>query len=422
MLVEAYGCTLNHGEAHEFIEAILKHGHEIVADESQANAYAIFTCGVIKTTEKHMLKRIGQLAKYSDKKLLICGCLGNINPEAIMEIAPDAQIFGPSEQLLASKVFSNSYNSKSGFVNHQSKVGILPIATGCTGNCSYCITKKARGPLQSRPIKEIKQRLEMLVARGCVEIQVCAQDTAVYGTDIGSGLGPLINELETVEGNFMLRIGMMNPANVKKHMDDILEAYESPKVFKFLHLPVQSGSDSVLEAMNRAYKVQDYENIIEAFRARFPEMALSTDIIVGFPGESDENFQASLNLIRNSMPDLINITRFSSRPGTEAHEMMNNVFPGTARKRSKELTELRFKITGENYKQMIGQKVRGLASECLIEGTTIMRTENYKPIVAPEKLELGEWYDIEITGTERVYLKGKIRRKLPAPKGAGVSG
>ena len=414
VLVEAYGCTLNHGESHEFIEAILKQGHEIVDSDLQADAYAIFTCGVIKTTEKHMLKRIGQLAKYTDKKLLVCGCLGNINPEAIMKIAPNAQMFGPSEQLLASEIFPDSVGLQSDDSKESgnSKVGILPIATGCTGNCSYCITKKARGPLHSRPVQEIKQRLEMLVARGCVEIQVCAQDTAIYGADIGSNLGKLMNELETVRGNFMLRIGMMNPANVKEHLDSILQAYENQRVFKFLHLPVQSGSDSVLQAMNRAYTTRDYENIAKAFRAKFPEMALSTDIIVGFPGESDKDFRASLNLIKNSKPDLINITRFSARPDTEAHDMMNPIFPGTARERSKELTELRFKITGENYQQMIGQKVRGLASECLVEGTTIMRTENYKPIVVPKNLELGEWYDILITDIERVYLKGKLYQNV----------
>jgi len=160
--------------------------------------------------------------------------------------------------------------------------------------------------------------------------------------------------------------------------------------------------------MNRIYGAKDYENIVRAFRAKFPEIALSTDIIVGFPGETDEDFQASLNLIRKSSPDLINITRFSSRPDTEAHEMTNPIFPGTARERSKELTELRFKITGENYQQMIGQKLRGLASECLVQGTTIMRTDNYKPVVIPETLELGEWYNIQITGIERVYLKGKL--------------
>ena len=265
--------------------------------------------------------------------------------------------------------------------------------------------------MQSRPIEDIKQRLEMLVARGCVEIQVCAQDTAVYGVDIGSNIGKLIDELETVQGNFMIRIGMMNPANVKKHLNHILRAYESEKVFKFLHLPVQSGSDSVLEAMNRGYKAQDFDDIVEAFRDRFPEMALSTDIIVGFPNETDKDFQASLNLIKRSKPDLINITRFSSRPDTEAHEMTNSVFPGIARERSKELTTLRFKITGQNYRRILGQKVKGLASECLIEGTTIMRTENYKPIVVSDKLELGKWYEIEITGVERVYLKGKLIAK-----------
>ena len=412
VLVEAYGCTLNHGEAEEFIEAILKQGHEIVASESEAEAYAIFTCGVIETTEKHMLKRIGQLATGSSKKLLVCGCLGNINPEAVIKTAPNAQLFGPSEQILASKIFTKHQEPGVRAFNPQPKIGILPISTGCLGNCSYCITKKARGPLQSRPIKEIKQRLEMLVARGCVEIQMCAQDTASYGQDMGENLEDLINELEKVEGNFMMRIGMMNPANVKKHLDDILRAYESDKVFKFLHLPVQSGSNSILEAMNRAYKAKDFDDIVKAFRSRFSNMALSTDIIVGFPGETDEDFQESLSLINRSKPDLINITRFSSRPGTEAYGMSNKVFGGTARDRSRELTDLRFEITGKNYDTMLGQKVKALATECLVQGSTTLRTKNYKPIVAPEELELGKWYEILITGAERVYLTGETNKNV----------
>ena len=408
VLVEAYGCTLNHGESEEFIEAILQQGHDIVAQESEADAFALFTCGVIETTEKHMLKRIGQLAVDSSKRLLVCGCLGNINPKAIMEIAPHARLYGPSEQIRASKYFDDSDESGIREFNSQPKIGILPISTGCLGNCSYCITKKARGPLQSRPIKEIKQRLETLITRGCVEIQVCAQDTACYGQDIGESLETLAKELETVAGDFMMRIGMMNPSSLERNLQKILRAYECDKVFKFLHLPLQSGSNSVLEAMNRGHTAQDYDRTVTEFRRKFPDMALSTDIIVGFPGETDDDFQASMILLYHSKPDIINITKFSSRPGTEANEMKNKVFGGTIKKRSKDFTDLRFELTGKNYGNLFGQKVKALATECLVEGTTFMRTHNYRPILVPDKLELGKWYDIEITGVERVYLTGKL--------------
>ena len=412
VLVEAYGCTLNHGESEEFIEKILEQGHDIVANESEADAFAIFTCGVIETTEKHMLKRIGQLALDSSKSLLVCGCLGNINPEAIMEIAPHARMYGPSEQIRASKYFDDSDKSGIREFDSQPKIGILPIATGCLGNCSYCITKKARGPLQSRPVQEIKQRLEMLVARGCAEIQVCAQDTASYGQDIDESLESLIKELETVHGNFMIRIGMMNPASLERNLQTILRAYESDKVFKFLHLPLQSGSNSILEAMNRGHTSQDYDRTVTEFRRKFPDLALSTDIIVGFPGETDNDFQASVILLHHIRPDIINITKFSSRPSTEANEMENQVFGGTIKKRSKDFTDLRFELTGINYKALFGKKIRALATECLVEGTTFMRTQNYRPILIPDKLELGKWYEIEITGVERVYLTGKLIAKM----------
>ncbi len=410
VLVEAYGCTLNKGEAEEFTEAIIDNGNVVIASEAEAEAFAIFTCGVIETTEKHMLKRIGQLSKYKEKKLLVCGCLGNINPESILKNAPHAQLFGPSEHMLASEIFSNS-NERKMEKQATSKVGILPIATGCSGDCSYCITKKARGPLKSRTAQEIKQRLEMLVADGFVEIQICAQDTAIYGTDIGSNLGNLIEELETVDGDYMMRIGMMNPASLKNNFDNIVRAYASKKIFKFLHLPAQSGSIYILDAMNRRHLPEDYVDLVNEFKARYPEMALSTDTIIGFPGETDEDFQTTIELMEKIKPDIINITRFSSRPGTPADLMKNKVPSWIAKERSRIMTELRFRLTGQNYGKMNGQIVRALATERHIDGTSFLRTRNYKPIVIYSDIELGKWYEIEITGASRVYLNGKLYQK-----------
>ena len=416
VFIEAYGCTLNHGEAAEFTDGLLRLGHELVSHENEADACVIFTCGVIETTERHMLRRIGQLAAEPERKLMVCSCLVDINPNAIMNVAPQALLIHTSEHMQGLRYFEGHEQNIPELPERNSAVGILPISTGCSGSCAYCITRKARGALRSRPPDEIRHRLERLVARNSVEIQICAQDTAIYGADIGMNLGSLVDTLETVEGNYMMRIGMMNPANTRRYLDHILRAYDSQKVFKFLHIPVQSGSDPVLERMNRGYTVEDFIEIVEMFRSRFPGLALSTDIIVGFPGETDDDFQASVNLIERIRPDLINITRFSSRPGTPADTMKNKVPGWTAKERSRRMTELRFKITGQNYEDMIGQNVRALATERHVEGTTFLRTGNYKPIVVKSAMELGEWYDVEITGARKVYLNGKLASEGSPPQ------
>ncbi|MBU4071823.1 MAG: tRNA (N(6)-L-threonylcarbamoyladenosine(37)-C(2))-methylthiotransferase [Candidatus Thermoplasmatota archaeon] len=404
ILVEAYGCTLNRGEADEFIDGLVEAGHEPVVSQEDAEAFVIFTCGVIDTTERRMLRKIGEFSKEPEKPLLVCGCLSNICPDKIRKIAPHAMLFGPSEQINALKSLGAEWRPNKTARN--GAVGILPIATGCKGSCTYCVTRNARGALKSRTPKDLRQRLGALVNSGAAEIQLCAQDSAVYGADLGIGLGELIGTLESVNGDFMMRIGMMNPSGVKTNSDNILAAYGSHKVFKFLHLPVQSGSDSVLERMGRRYTVEDFSNIVREFRSRFPGLTLSTDIIVGFPGETDDEFLESMKLMRAAKPDIINITRFSSRPGTGAHTMKPKIISRKIKDRSKIMTDLRFELTGENYRDMAGMAVRALATERKVPGTTLLRTPEYKPVVVDGEAELGKWHSVEITGNARAYLSG----------------
>ena len=405
ILVEAYGCTLNRGEADEFIDAFMDMGHAPASREEEAGAYAIFTCGVIEATERHMLRRIKELSGNTGKQLMVCGCLVNICPEKILKAAPHAILIGPARHIEGVEFLAHTPHSQN--VRSRSSVGILPVATGCAGECAYCITKNARGALCSRQPGDILRRLRELVTRGAAEIQLCAQDTAVYGKDIGLDLAGLVKKLESAEGDFMLRIGMMNPANVMSSTERIIEAYESQKVFKFLHLPVQSGSDRVLEKMGRGYTADDFRAIVAKFRKRFPGMALSTDIIVGFPGETDEDFMKSTELMREIRPDIINVTRFSSRPGTAAHAMKPKVHGRLAKQRSRAMTELRVGLTEENYGDMLGRTVRALATEQRVAGTTFLRTREYRPVVVRTELELGSWYEVKITGARRTHLSGK---------------
>ncbi len=404
VLVEAYGCTMNRGEAEEFADGLLAGGHALAADAAAAEAFAIFTCGVIDTTERRMLRRISELGA-TGKPLLVCGCLPNISPKKIQKIAPHAILLGPGRHIEGLATLGGGKSTSPG---NQRTVGMLPIASGCTGSCAYCITRKARGQLASREPEALRARLGELVGRGAVEIQLCAQDTAAYGADLGIGLGELVSALSATGGDFMVRIGMMNPASVVRAKVGVMDAFSNPKVFKFLHLPVQSGSDRILESMGRGHTADEFEELLSEFRLRYPGMAVSTDIITGFPGETDSDFAMSMELIERIRPDIVNITRFSSRPGTAAHAMQGKVPSRISKDRSRILTELRFSITARNYASMKGNEVRALATERRLSGTTFLRTPEYKPVVVGAEMPLGRWYNVKITGHAKTHLCGKL--------------
>lgn len=408
LLVESYGCSLNRGEGAEFVEAAIAAGHSLTDLDSEADAAVLFTCGVIETTERRMLKRISQLSKIDN--ILICGCLGEIVPEKIKYAAPKAMIFPPSAHLAAldclGKGDAAEYDIKSTGI-----VRILPIASGCSGECAYCVTRLARGELKSRSPDEIAKRARALIEGGAAEIHLCAQDTAIYGDDCDAGLDYLISRISEIEGDFMLRIGMMKPDSALDGIDKILAAYDNEKVFKFLHLPVQSGSDAVLERMGRGYAVADFQTVLNLFRAKFPDSTISTDIITGFPGETDKEFEKTLWLIGEIKPDVVNVTRFSARPGTRAVEMKNQVPGRISKDRSRLLTELRFEITANIKRGRAGKVVRALATEMRGAGKTFLRTDNYWPIVADGEKELGKWYSVEITGYVKTHLLGEIHPK-----------
>ena len=194
----------------------------------------------------------------------------------------------------------------------------ISIAEGCRLSCSYCITSIARGSLKSYPINEIKKDIENALEQDCKEIQITAQDTAAYGLDFGKNLGELLTKISNINSEFRIRVGMMNPYHVKNNLDSILNGFDSSKIYKFLHLPVQSGDNEILKKMNRKYEIDDFYNIVKKFRKKYPEITISTDIIVGFPTENDEQFERSIKLVSKTKPDITNITRYSARPFTKA--------------------------------------------------------------------------------------------------------
>ena len=395
---EAYGCSQNIAETGMIARSL----GDTVKNPEDADIILIGTCIVIEHTENRMVRRIRELKKYN-KKIVVYGCLPSARPELLPNdvISIRTWEFEKTPEILG--FGRNPMNEIHSF----DSVATIPIANGCLGSCTYCITRLARGRIKSRGDEWIVKMAKKAVDSGMKEIRLSAQDTAAYGKDIGKSLPQLINEIVNIEGDFRIRVGMMEPRETFKILDELIEAYSNEKVYKFLHLPVQSGDDEILRRMNRGYSVDDFIEIIGAFRRRFPDMTISTDVIVGFPGESEESFENTCELIKNLKPDILNITRFSPRPKTPAYKWKR---PSTnaVKEWSVKLSDLHTGIVEEKNRRFEGKKLRVLVPQHGKRGNYLGRTDDYRPVVL-DHAEIGSFYTVEIIETHPFYLLGKIR-------------
>lgn len=404
--VESYGCTMNYGEGGQLSEKMHELGYEEAFSSEEADIVILNTCTVVDTTEKKMIRRMSEL-RSAGKEVIVTGCMAKVQTNRVMIRLPDSMIIPPDRYSEFSLKVSERYGIGCCHTESGPCSNILPIAQGCLGDCTYCITKFARGRLSSYEPNELVRRFGSIVESGAREILVTAQDTGCYGADIGADLPSLLRRMLEKKEEFMIRIGMMNPESLIPVIDGLLDVMRDPRIYRFLHIPVQSGSDSVLKRMNRSYSAEEFLDIANKLRSVYPEISISTDLISGFPGETDDDHKKSLELIRNLRADTINITRFSSRPGTEA-ALMEPVHGRISKDRSAELTELKNKVEYENNTKMIGRVERGIISETGKMGTMITRTHNYRPVAVRSDLPIGSFVKVEITGCESTYLIGRV--------------
>lgn len=411
--IEVYGCTANKADASLIKGIIKKSNYKLVDSIEKADALVILTCTVIDTTEQRMLSRLKKLNKYG-KKIVVAGCMASVQSDKIKKIIPDAVLLPPRYShhivdILNEKKINFSEKNKTAFPKYFNDIfAPISISEGCMFSCSYCITSIARGKLKSYPISEINRDVCNAVNNGCKEIQLTSQDTSSYGFDLNTDLGNLLREISTIKGNFKIRVGMMNPYTCLKNMDPIIDGFDDPKIYKFLHLPVQSGDNDILEKMNRKYSVNEFTNIIANFREKYPEITISTDVIVGFPSETDDQFQSTINLLETIKPDITNITRFSARPYTKAKNLEGRIKTEIVKERSKKLTKICENISKKKNQKLIGKKYKIIITEKGKNKTYIGRNENYKPIVIKNKMNIGNLTSVKIKGAESTYLVGSI--------------
>ncbi len=390
---ETYGCALNKADTALMKTLLIEAGHEIVDSVKEADAVIINTCTVRLDTEQRMIKRLKELRNFAEgKRIIVAGCMVSAQPYTVAKIIPEASLITPQtitrvvEAVEAPhRVFFLEGDRDMSYLKPyvDGPAAAIPIAEGCLGECSFCITKIARRRLRSYRPGLIARAVSEAVGKGAVEIDLTAQDTASYGIDLGSSyrLPQLVEEiLDSVNGDYFLRIGMMNPDTLEGILDELIEVMKHPKVFKYVHLPLQSGSDKVLKIMRRKYSYDDYRELVKELRRKIPEVSIATDIIVGHPGEDWEDFLLTVEGVKELLFDKVHLAQYTIRPRTEAAAMRQ--VPDPEKKRRSTLLLKVVEEVGQRINSgYVGTMAEVIASSVSIRGSVIGRTFNYKPVV-----------------------------------------
>lgn len=425
IFVRSFGCSTNSADGETIAGCLAEAGHRLVNAPSEASIIVYNTCAVKGPTENRMIEVLKRVPK--SKKLIVAGCLPLINFERLRKEVRFDGVTGPTagdsivdivervandERVIALRKASNAMPSLTlPHARLNPVIGIIPVSYGCLGSCAYCCVTKARGQLRSHKVEEVVERAIKDLKSGARELWITSQDSACYGKDNSSSLADLIGALCKIKGDFKIRVGMMTPNTTLSILRDLIEAFRDDHVFKFVHLPVQSGDDRILKRMRRSYSADDFRNIVEAFRTSVQQTTLSTDVICGFPDESDEAFDRTMKLITEIRPDIVNVSKFYARPGTSAMHMQEHFVPiEKIKQRSSALAEVAKKIALEKNEAWVGWTGNIIVDEAVkIPGSWIGRNAGYKPIVvkSSDKL-LGKNLLAKVVRAFPTYLEGRI--------------
>ena len=415
--VEAYGCSASFSDSEMISGLIVNGGHTLAENPDDSDLSVIVTCSVKDATASKMIHRIKE---SNSKPLVVAGCLPKAEKDTVEKFAANASLLGTNSigktlQVIQSTLdgkkliaLEDSDISKVGLpkIRLNPAVGIVEIASGCMSECTFCQTKLSKGDLQSYRVGDIVRQVKTEISDGCSEVWLTSTDNGCYGFDIDSDLPELINSVVEIPDKFFVRVGMMNPMYMPRIRDNLLKSFDSSKVFKFLHVPVQSGSDKVLNDMKRGHTASTFRDVVNQFREKFGKFTISTDVIVGFPTETEEDFEMTMNLLRDTKPDIVNLSRYSQRPGTDAAKMVQ-IDVAEVKRRSKIAYELISDISRENNQKWVGWKGQVLFDE-EFENQVRGRNFAYKPIFVNDEPKIGQISSVEITEATNHSLIGRI--------------
>ena len=421
--LKTFGCAHNTSDSEYMAGQLAAFGYELLPDDDRLSAdlWLINTC-TVKSPSQSAMDTVLTVGRAAGKALLVAGCVpqGDRNAEALDGLsvlgvtqidrvveAVQETLKGNTVSMLAKKALPALDLPK---VRRNPHVEILPLSTGCLGSCTYCKTVHARGRLGSYSPEALVARATAAVAEGVTELWLSSEDTGAYGKDIGTSLQDLLSALVAVlppDGRTMLRVGMANPPFILDQLPGIAAALNHPCVYSSIHIPVQSGSNAVLGAMKREYTIQEFSVCVDELRTRVPGLGVHTDIICGFPGETEEDWAETMALVEKYHFPVVNISQFYSRPGTPAAHMKQT--PSQVRKqRSRALTALHESYSP--HEVLVGTHQRCWFTETAADGVNLAgKTKGgVQVIVAPQPGLMGASATVHVTSACRWSVSGTV--------------
>ena len=429
--IKTFGCSHNASDSEYMAGILSSEGYEIVPSLESSDLAIINSCTVKSPSQAAFLNSVIK-SKSFNKKIIVGGCvpqaernlkgLENCSIVGVSQIDKIDYIVketlnGNTVRLLENKKLPSLLLPK---IRRNKFIEIIPISQGCLGSCTYCKTKQARGKLISYPIEHIVQACKNAWENNAKELWITSEDTGVYDRDIGTNLPNLLVEiLKDIPEDVMIRIGMANPPYILEHVNNMIKILNHPNVYSFIHIPVQSGSNAVLDKMLREYTIEEFNFLCDKFIEGVPNITIATDIICGFPTETKENFEETLNLVEKYKFPVINISQFYPRPGTVAAKW-KKIDTKEVHNRSKTLAELFGSYS--HYKHLLNTTQRVWIHDLneeeknKEENMMVGHNKSYVKILIPKDENLyGKELIVKITQIHKWHCVGEIIDKNPKP-------
>lgn len=420
------GCQMNKSDAERLAYVLEQMGYQKTENEAEADVIIVVACSVRQSAVDRILGKIQKWQKIKESKKLILGLTGCVLPEDKPKLEKYFDFFfsikdlNKLPQLLGEKPIKEINTTENYFqinpLYSSSFQAYVPISTGCDNFCSYCAVPYTRGREISRPAEEILCEVKHLIERGYKEITLLGQNVNSYkgeieenGKTILLDFPDLLKKIDEIAGKFWIRFLTSHPKDMSDKL--IKTIAECSKVCEYIHLPVQSGDNEILRKMNRHYTIEHYKNLIQKIRQTIPNVAISTDIIVGFPGETKEQFENTKKLMEEIQFDMAYIAQYSPRPGTAAARLKDDVLKLEKERREKELTKVLEKTAFLNNQKYLEKEVEVLP-ELYKKGFLYGRTRTFKPVkFKGNKNLIGKFVVVKITTSTPFSLEGVLVEK-----------
>lgn len=435
--LKTYGCGHNVSDGEVMAGLLAEQGYNVTDDLEDPNidAFLLNSCSV-KNPSESAFRDLAKKCQSRERPVIVAGCVPQAdnkgdqwNDFSVIGVQAIERVVEVVEQALDGNkihLLTRSKKSKPSLdlpkIRRNKFIEIIPINLGCLGDCTYCKTKMARGTLVSYAVEEIVARVKQCVEEGVREVRLTSEDAGAYGLDIGTNIVELLEAvLAVLPDGVMLKLGMSNPPYMLNRLEGIARCLNHPRMYKFLHLPVQSGSDHVLAAMKREYTVEEFSRVCDTLLRLVPGLQIATDVICGFPGETEEDFEETMNLVRKYRFPILNLSQFYPRPGTVAARMQR-VPTQIVKERSRRLSELFNDGISDPYASLLGSQQRVWITETAHDGHNLCgHTQNYTQVIVPPKgASMGTDVQVQIVETGRFFVRGEVLENGKAKKAAVI--